>query len=761
MRWQMMLQMTVGLGALYGLGNHALQKGLAPLIEQQAAVGAKGQAEIAQALGALAFQKELTAARTLVVSLAESPVLGGIGRQFKKPELRVSALKKALQGAQAQAGKDAQVALLNAKGAPLIETALSAQLAQSKAAQAALKNTAYVEVNVLGKRPHFISAAPISQGGRQLGVLLLAHPIDGPMLHSWVPQEEQQALALRLQGTVVTSRRGMEVPTQGDVALVSVGNRAFTPYLGPIFDDGGTCGELVALGAFDLPAQSFLAQKFQMAMIILGATSWLIMALVILIGGRASAAPAKETDAAKASDKLEAVAPAEQAFVINTKKQTSTPLEKTPAPASGPAETPISSHFVPVENAANGVGDQAEKLLEAASRPPSTPPVAPPSMPFSVPPAVPPSPPTPAPSSAIGLPPATLPPAKAAPGGSPTLPPLGAPGPGEGNIKDLPVPLEQQDWPAASSMPPVPPPAASTVSPPSFAHSPAVPTSGLGASSDVFSAPPAAVPPPTVPPPSPAPEVGGAQASFDAIAAAALSVPPPPAAVSNGPTSNVSAENLPIPKDGLSPAMLVGQQIAQQHPGASLASPSQTHQEDLPMPKSGLSPAVAAEQLSPAMPSVPPPGMGGLPPMPNAGLAPGASPLGPGPANPWQNASASPEQASPLGSPGLGLGSGSLPPMGLGATQNPATMPPATGNIGMPGQQLRPYDPQHYQQVFHEFVAAKTRLGERVDGLTLEGFGAKLRASEENLIGRHACRAVRFQVLVKDQTVSLRPQLVR
>jgi hypothetical protein len=83
----------------------------------------------------------------------------------------------------------------------------------------------------------------------------------------------------------------------------------------------------------------------------------------------------------------------------------------------------------------------------------------------------------------------------------------------------------------------------------------------------------------------------------------------------------------------------------------------------------------------------------------------------------------------------------------------PTAPPPVSGPVA--------YDEEHYRVVYHDFVASKARLGEVVDNITYEGFRSKLRSSEEALINRHGCRAVRFQVLVKDNTVSLRPQLVR
>ncbi|MEE2904743.1 MAG: MXAN_5187 C-terminal domain-containing protein [Myxococcota bacterium] len=67
----------------------------------------------------------------------------------------------------------------------------------------------------------------------------------------------------------------------------------------------------------------------------------------------------------------------------------------------------------------------------------------------------------------------------------------------------------------------------------------------------------------------------------------------------------------------------------------------------------------------------------------------------------------------------------------------------------------------HYQAVFDNFVSSKRELGENVDSITFDGFAAKLRKSEQKLIDQHGCKAVRFEVLVKGDKVSLRPQLVR
>jgi hypothetical protein len=77
------------------------------------------------------------------------------------------------------------------------------------------------------------------------------------------------------------------------------------------------------------------------------------------------------------------------------------------------------------------------------------------------------------------------------------------------------------------------------------------------------------------------------------------------------------------------------------------------------------------------------------------------------------------------------------------------------------GANVAPFDEGHYRNVYNDFIGSKRKLGEVVDNISFEGFSAKLRSSEKALIDRHGCRAVRFQVQIKDNQVSLRPQLVR
>jgi hypothetical protein len=63
----------------------------------------------------------------------------------------------------------------------------------------------------------------------------------------------------------------------------------------------------------------------------------------------------------------------------------------------------------------------------------------------------------------------------------------------------------------------------------------------------------------------------------------------------------------------------------------------------------------------------------------------------------------------------------------------------------------------YYRRLYREFIKARSDAKENVEGVTLESFTAKLRASEASLKTKHACRMVRFKVVTKDGQVTLKP----
>jgi hypothetical protein len=64
---------------------------------------------------------------------------------------------------------------------------------------------------------------------------------------------------------------------------------------------------------------------------------------------------------------------------------------------------------------------------------------------------------------------------------------------------------------------------------------------------------------------------------------------------------------------------------------------------------------------------------------------------------------------------------------------------------------------EYYKRLFSEYIAARKAAGEKSDGVSFEGFVAKLRISEGNLKKKYGCKAVRFRVATKDGQVTLKP----
>jgi len=87
----------------------------------------------------------------------------------------------------------------------------------------------------------------------------------------------------------------------------------------------------------------------------------------------------------------------------------------------------------------------------------------------------------------------------------------------------------------------------------------------------------------------------------------------------------------------------------------------------------------------------------------------------------------------------------------------------AAANLARAGgaPSAEPDDGPQYRAIFDEFVALKRRCGESTDNLTFDRFLTKLRANRDALIAKHRCRAVKFQVYVKDGKAALKASPVR
>ena len=70
-------------------------------------------------------------------------------------------------------------------------------------------------------------------------------------------------------------------------------------------------------------------------------------------------------------------------------------------------------------------------------------------------------------------------------------------------------------------------------------------------------------------------------------------------------------------------------------------------------------------------------------------------------------------------------------------------------------------DEKQFRSIYDEFLTLKKKCGEPVDNLTYDRFLAKLRSNRDALIAKHGCKAVKFQVYVKDGKAALKASPIR
>jgi hypothetical protein len=87
----------------------------------------------------------------------------------------------------------------------------------------------------------------------------------------------------------------------------------------------------------------------------------------------------------------------------------------------------------------------------------------------------------------------------------------------------------------------------------------------------------------------------------------------------------------------------------------------------------------------------------------------------------------------------------------------PAAAPPPAG----PAPATPDSEEEHWQQVFQDFLKVREQCREPSEGLTYERFRQKLQKNKESLVQKYSCRAVRFQVYVKDGKTALKATPVR
>jgi hypothetical protein len=77
------------------------------------------------------------------------------------------------------------------------------------------------------------------------------------------------------------------------------------------------------------------------------------------------------------------------------------------------------------------------------------------------------------------------------------------------------------------------------------------------------------------------------------------------------------------------------------------------------------------------------------------------------------------------------------------------------------GQSTSEGESAYFRQVYEDFIELKRKCGENTDSLTFDKFLIKLTQNRDQLIAKYACKAVKFQVYVKDGKAALKATPVK
>jgi hypothetical protein len=668
MRWQLTMQLVVGLAALFGVGYLAIDHYVEPPGEILLQRTSSAEAASAASDAALEWEKMKSIAQRLARSAAENPILATLGSQFPSGEPRQKAIRSALEALVAQAGTDGQAVLTNTQGAVIASAGESGGLSKSAAVKDAALGATSVRFDLQEGQGRLVAAAPITApGGSSVsGVIVIASPIDNQRLSHWTGTASLVlAVGKDVIATTLAGKKAAQAAAPDAGAVVDIDGEKYATSGRELVDDAGAVVRAIGVAKHDHLTLAGIKSRVQFMVLAFGAFSILLAVAVMMMS------PLRPTVEVRS----------EQSIV------TTTDLVPT---KQADAEREPDTFF----------DDSA--LFDSRIPPPVMPPSLTPPQPMQrtlLPPQMPspnaplmrndtkPLPPRKNPSQDLQLPP------------RPTQSTHGTPA-----IE--PIPLPSRGGPPTGGMQrPYPGP-----EPP------------MRNDLDAFGSPPSRATP---------------ASAFDAIAAAAMNTAPPPTVQPQDNPIDPHTD-LPMPIEHLQLPTTRGDVGSPQF--SRSARPAQPKgwgnggQAGDPWRNNAMPPgaspmrqqATSSEDI-PTMPSKSTPGHGALP----AGQARLRAPDGDPSGTPM--ASSRPYQATPSASQ-----SGSI------ANREPVA-----------------FDEEHYRVVYNEFVGSKARLGEAVDNITFEGFSSKLRSSEKELIDRHGCKAVRFQVLVKDRQVSLRPQLVR
>jgi hypothetical protein len=93
---------------------------------------------------------------------------------------------------------------------------------------------------------------------------------------------------------------------------------------------------------------------------------------------------------------------------------------------------------------------------------------------------------------------------------------------------------------------------------------------------------------------------------------------------------------------------------------------------------------------------------------------------------------------------------------GLAVTTVPGNLGAESGSAVVRQQSTPEGEETYFRQVYDDFIELKRSCGENTDSLTFDKFLVKLTHNREQLMAKYACKAVRFQVYVKDGKAALK-----
>lgn len=106
-----------------------------------------------------------------------------------------------------------------------------------------------------------------------------------------------------------------------------------------------------------------------------------------------------------------------------------------------------------------------------------------------------------------------------------------------------------------------------------------------------------------------------------------------------------------------------------------------------------------------------------------------------------------------------GAGKSAAPPTPVPAQPTAEQAPEAAASA--PAANADSDEEAQFRSVFQKFLQTKKECGESTSNLTYEKFAAKLRKNRDTLMAKHNCRAVKFQVYVKDGKAALKATPVK